>query len=186
MMKKIETPLQDLYILEPAVFADERGYFVETYNTKTLKSLELNYTFVQQNQSKSSFGTVRGLHFQKGEAAQAKLVRVVQGSVIDAVVDLRPQSPSFGKSFSVELSDSNHLQLLIPRGFAHGFSVISDTAVFVYQCDNFYNKESEGGLNPFDPELHIDWRISQSEAVLSQKDKEYPNFNKLDCTQLWI
>ena len=178
-MKKIETPIKDLYILEPTIFNDERGYFYESYSVKKMQELGLDYNFIQQNQSKSGYGTIRGLHFQKGEFAQTKLVRVTEGSVIDAVVDLRPDSSTYGKSFSVELSATNHRQLLIPRGFAHGFSVISETAVFNYQCDNFYNKQSEGGLAYNDESLKIDWKIKKGEELLSGKDKTWPNLDEL-------
>ena len=172
-MKAIETKLKGCFILEPTVFEDERGYFFESYNENKLEEV-LGYkpTFVQDNQSKSSFGVVRGLHMQAGEHAQAKLVRVVEGAVIDVAVDVRPGSETYGQSVAVELSADNKRQLFIPRGFLHGFSVISDTAVFFYKCDNGYNKESEDGVNPLDQDLAIDWQVPAEKMLLSEKDKE--------------
>ena len=159
IMKVIQTGIDGLYILEPRVFEDTRGYFFESYNKTVFEAAGLFYDFVQDNQSKSSYGTVRGLHFQKGEHAQAKLVRVLEGVVLDVAVDLRRASPTYGKHVAVELSGENKLMMIIPRGFAHGFSVLSETAVFAYKCDNFYCKESEGGIRFDDPTLAIDWRI---------------------------
>ncbi len=181
-MKVLPTPLQDLFIVEPAVFADNRGFFYESYNAKKLQEAGQNYNFIQDNHSKSSYGVLRGLHYQNDPSAQTKLVRVTQGSVLDVVVDIRKGSPTFLHHFSLELSDENKLQLLIPRGFAHGFVVLSDTCEFLYKCDNYYDKASEGGIAYNDPTLNIDWRIPQQDIILSEKDKQNPfvehaNFN---------
>ncbi|KIA82907.1 dTDP-4-dehydrorhamnose 3,5-epimerase [Kaistella solincola] len=176
-MKIKNTPLQDCYIIEPTIFNDERGYFFEKYNEKRFKDLTgLNGHFVQDNISRSTYGVLRGLHLQKGEHAQAKLVSCLEGAVWDVAVDLRQNSPTFGKWFGVELSAENKLQFYVPRGFGHGFSVISETAVFAYKCDNYYNKESEGGVIYSDEELNIDWKLPQADIVLSDKDKIQPIF----------
>ncbi|MBR1778230.1 MAG: dTDP-4-dehydrorhamnose 3,5-epimerase [Alphaproteobacteria bacterium] len=177
-MPFIETKIPGVIIFEPRIFSDDRGYFFETYNENVFKEAGIEAKFVQDNQSKSSYGVIRGLHFQKGEHAQAKLVRVLQGSVLDVAVDLRPGSNTFGQYVAVELSDVNNLQLFIPRGFAHGFSVLSRTAVFSYKCDNFYCKESEGGINCADPELGIDWHVPLESACLSEKDKILPGLKE--------
>jgi len=169
------TPIADLMIFEPRVFRDERGYFYESYNEQTFAAAGITTRFVQDNQARSTYGVLRGLHYQVGDTAQAKLVRVVQGSVLDVVVDLRPNSPTFGQSYSIELTDSNFLQLFVPRGFAHGYVVLSQTAEFVYKCDNFYSKADEGGLHYADPALKIDWRIDLNQAIVSDKDKILPN-----------
>ena len=176
-MKIKNTPLQDCYIIEPIIFEDERGYFFEKYNEKKFGDLTgLNGHFVQDNISRSTYGVLRGLHLQKGEHAQAKLVSCLEGAVWDVAVDLRQNSPTFGKWFGVELSAENKLQFYVPRGFGHGFSVISETAVFAYKCDNYYNKESEGGVIYSDEELNIDWKLPQADIVLSDKDKIQPIF----------
>ncbi len=175
-MNLISTVLEGVYIIEPAVFTDARGYFYESYNRNAFEKAGLHYTFVQDNQSKSSYGTIRGIHFQTGEFAQAKLVRVLQGAVLDVAVDLRIGSPTFGQHVAVELSGENHRQLMIPRGFAHGFSVLSETAVFSYKCDNFYTPTHEGSVRFDDPELAIDWRVDMDRALLSDKDKNAPDF----------
>ena len=175
-MPFIQTKIKDVVIFEPRIFTDDRGYFFETYNEKLFNDNGITAKFVQDNQSKSSYGVIRGLHFQKGEHAQAKLVRVLQGSVLDVAVDLRAGSETYGKHVAVELSDVNNLQLFIPRGFAHGFSVLSRTAVFAYKCDNLYCKESEGGIDCNDPDLGIDWQIPAEDRVLSEKDKLHPLF----------
>jgi dTDP-4-dehydrorhamnose 3,5-epimerase len=176
-MKGIETKLKGCFILEPSVFEDERGYFFESFNENKLEAI-LGYkpSFVQDNQSKSSYGVVRGLHMQAGAHSQAKLVRVVEGTVIDVAVDVRKDSPTFGQSVAVELSAENKRQLFVPRGFLHGFSVISESAVFFYKCDNGYNKESEDGVNPLDLDLAIDWKLEPKDMVLSEKDKEAQSF----------
>lgn len=175
-MPFIQTKIKDVVIFEPRIFTDDRGYFFETYNEKLFNDNGVTAKFVQDNQSKSSYGVIRGLHFQKGEHAQAKLVRVLQGRVLDVAVDLRKGSETYGKHVAVELSDVNNLQLFIPRGFAHGFSVLSKTAVFAYKCDNLYCKESEGGIDCNDPDLGIDWQIPAEDRVLSEKDKLHPLF----------
>ena len=175
-----ETNLKGCFVLEPKVFYDKRGCFIESYNTKTFETLiGQKIDFVQDNESYSSKGVLRGLHFQKGEHAQAKLVRVIKGSVLDVVVDLREDSNTFGKHFSIELSEENKTQLFVPRGFAHGFIVLSDTVVFSYKCDNFYNKSSESGLIYNDESLNIDWQLPESEFVISEKDLILPTFKSL-------
>lgn len=184
-MKATETKLKGCFILEPTVFEDERGYFFESYNESKLEHI-LGYkpTFVQDNQSRSSFGVVRGLHMQEGEYSQAKLVRVIEGSVIDVVVDVRPGSSTYGQSIAIELSAENKKQLFIPRGFLHGFSVISENAIFFYKCDNGYNKASEDGINPLDTELNIDWEIAKEKMVISEKDKDAQTFNDFKIKNL--
>lgn len=179
-MKITETKLKGCFIIEPTVFEDERGYFFESFNEKKLEEV-LGYKpyFVQDNQSKSSYGVVRGLHQQLGTSAQAKLVRAIEGAVLDVVVDVRENSPTYGEWIAVELSAENKKQLFVPRGFLHGFSVVSEQAVFFYKCDNFYDKISEAGINPLDPSLNIDWGIEANQMILSQKDKEAPMFNEL-------
>ena len=176
-MNIIETQIKDLIIIEPRVFTDNRGYFFESYNQKIMENSGLKYNFIQDNQSFSTFGTIRGLHLQTGEYAQAKLVRVIQGEVLDVAIDLRPNSETFGKSYSIKLSGENHKQFLIPRGFAHGFSVLSETAVFSYKCDNLYNKESEAGIKYDDSELAIDWKVPQDKVKVSEKDLLLPSFD---------
>ena len=173
-MNFIKTAIEGVFIIEPRIFTDERGYFFESYNKAAFEAAGLHYDFVQDNQSKSVYGTVRGLHFQKGEHSQAKLVRVLQGTVLDVAVDLRRSSPTYGQYVSVELSAENNRQVLIPRGFAHGFSVLSETAIFAYKCDNLYCKESEGGIRFDDPTLAIDWRIDMAHALTSEKDTRLP------------
>ncbi len=176
-MKIKKTPLKDCYIIESTIFEDDRGYFYEKFNEKKFEELTgMNGHFVQDNISKSSYGVLRGLHLQKGEYAQAKLVSCIEGKVWDVAVDLREDSPTFGKWFGVELTAENKLQFYIPRGFAHGFVVLSETAVFAYKCDNFYNKESEGGVIWNDENLQIDWKISPKDILLSEKDKVQPAF----------
>lgn len=177
-MPFIQTEIKGVVIFEPRIFTDARGYFFETYNENVFKEAGIDAKFVQDNQSKSSYGVIRGLHFQKGEHAQAKLVRVLQGTVLDVALDLREGSETFGKHVAVELSSENNRQLFIPRGFAHGFSVLSETAVFAYKCDNFYCKESEGGLNCADTDLRIDWRVPVESACISDKDKLLPRFKE--------
>ncbi len=177
-MNFIKTAIEGVYIIDPQVFKDNRGYFFESYSKRSFEKEGLFYDFVQDNQSKSSYGTIRGLHFQKGEHAQAKLVRVLKGKVLDVAVDLRSSSPTYGKFVAVELSEENKLSLLIPRGFAHGFAVLSEEAIFTYKCDNFYSKEAEGGIRFDDKDLNIDWKIDLSKAILSEKDKYYPSFKE--------
>lgn len=171
-----KTPIEGLIVITPKVFADNRGYFFESYNKRAWAEAGITADFVQDNESFSSQNTLRGLHFQKPPFAQAKLVRVLEGAVWDVAVDLRKNSPAFGQWFGVELSADNKKQFFIPRGFAHGFSVLTETAKFAYKCDNFYNKESEGAVRFDDPELAVDWKIDLTKAVLSDKDLKNPLF----------
>ena len=173
------TPIQDLVIINPTVFEDERGYFMESFNQQKLQEAGIHIPFVQDNQSFSKRGTLRGLHYQNPPYAQTKLVRVLQGEIMDVAVDVRKNSPTYGQHFAIRLSDENKKQLLIPQGFAHGFSVISETAVVLYKCDQFYNKASEGGIRFDDPTLNIDWGIDLKTAIVLDKDIELPNF--ADC-----
>lgn len=178
-MEKIDTPLKDCFLLKPSVFRDDRGSFCETYNSMTFKKVTgIDVDFVQDNQSISSYGVLRGLHFQRGEMAQAKLVRVSDGAVVDIVVDLRKDSPSFGQSFSVELNDENNLQLFVPRGFAHGFITITEQATFCYKCDNYYDRESEGGIIYNDATLALDWHLPKEDFIISEKDLQLPGFEE--------
>jgi len=170
-MKVRETKLKGCFVIEPTVFGDDRGYFFESFNKLKFEELtDVNAEFVQDNESFSNRGVLRGLHFQKGEHAQAKLVRVIQGRVLDVAVDLRKDSETYGQHFSIELTGENKLQLYVPRGFAHGFSVLEDNTRFAYKCDNYYNKESEGGIIYNDPILGIDWGLKKEEVLLSEKD----------------
>ncbi len=174
-MKIEKTKLSGCFIIHDTVYGDDRGYFFESFNKEKFQKLTgLQIDFVQDNQSKSKYGVLRGLHFQNGSFAQAKLVRVLKGKVLDVAVDVRPDSPTFGQHISVELSESNGVQLFVPRGYAHGFVVLSEEAIFFYKCDNYYNKESEGGILFNDPALQIDWQINNSEIILSEKDKINP------------
>jgi len=178
-MKAIETKLKGCFILEPTVFEDERGYFLESFNQNKFEELiNSKIQFVQDNQSKSSYGVLRGLHFQKGEHAQAKLVRVLSGEVLDVAVDLRKNSSTYGQYESIVLSEENKKQFFVPRGFAHGFVVLSETAEFFYKCDNFYNKSSEGGILYNDSQLSIDWIVPNEKINISSKDEVLPNFNQ--------
>ena len=179
-MNFIKTDIDGVYIVEPKIWPDARGYFFESYNKKIFDEAGLIYDFVQDNQSKSSYGTIRGLHFQKGEFSQAKLVRAIEGTVLDVAVDLRAGSKTFGKHVAVELSAENNRQLMIPRGFAHGFSVLSETAVFTYKCDNVYNKASEGGLMWNDKDIGIDWKIPADKVILSDKDRKHPSLKEFE------
>lgn len=174
-MKVTPTPLEGCFVVEPNVLYDERGYFMESFNEKRFEeSTGVKVHFVQDNQSHSAKGVLRGLHYQTGEHAQAKLVRVLQGEVLDVALDIRPDSVTFGQYFSVVLSSENQKQLFVPRGFAHGFLVLSETATFFYKCDNFYNKESEGGILFNDPEIAIDWQLQGEHLIISDKDKVLP------------
>lgn len=177
-MQFTNTPIAGLTILEPKIWGDDRGYFFESYNEKIFHAAGIEATFVQDNQSSSGYGVLRGLHYQTGAFAQAKLVRVLSGKVLDVVIDIREGSPTYGASFSIELSEANKKQLFIPRGFAHGFIVLSEQAVFYYKCDNFYSKEHEGGIMYNDPKLNIDWQVSPDKLILSDKDKVHPNFGE--------
>ena len=178
-MRVIQTGIEGLLILEPKVFEDQRGYFFESFNLKEFEAKVGHVDFVQDNESKSSYGVVRGLHFQKGEHCQSKLVRVVKGAVLDVAVDIRKGSPTFGKHVAVELTESNHLQFFLPKGMAHGFSVLSDEAVFQYKCDSFYCPESEGAIAWDDPDLGIDWKIPADKVILSEKDRHHPRLSML-------
>ncbi len=173
-MPFIKTPIQDLLVFEPKVFYDERGFFYESFNKNNFVAEGIDINFVQDNQSYSSYGVVRGLHYQNGIHAQAKLVTVIQGAVLDIAVDLRKESSTFGQSFSIELNADNKKQLFIPKGFAHGFSVLSEKALFFYKCDNFYNKESEGGIHLLDDTIKVDWQIPIDKMIISDKDQVLP------------
>ena len=178
-MNITETKLKGCFIIEPTVFKDERGYFYETFNKEKFSEITgQTVNFVQDNESYSSKGVLRGLHYQVGEFAQAKLVRVAQGSILDVAVDLRKDSPTFGQHTSVEISSENKKQLFVPRGFAHGFVVLSETALFLYKCDNFYNKESERGIIYNDKTLNIDWKIPEKQLIISSKDIVLDSFEK--------
>lgn len=171
-----ETFIKDLVVLTPDVFEDSRGYFFEGYNKNKLSALGIDIEFVQDNQSFSQRGTLRGLHYQNPPYAQTKLVRVLQGKIMDVAVDLRKDSPTYGQHFTIRLSSENKKQLLVPQGFAHGFSVLSETAVVLYKCDQFYNKASEGGIRFDDPTLQIDWGMDLAAAIVSEKDLVLPDF----------
>lgn len=181
-MKATETRLEGCYILEPRIFGDERGYFFESFNEANFEEATgIRARFVQDNQSFSRRGVLRGLHAQAGKYAQAKLVRVLQGEVLDVVVDARPASDTFGQHIAVRLSAENNRQLYVPRGFLHGFVVLSETAVFFYKCDNYYNRTSETGIRYDDPSLKIDWLLPNDELVISEKDSVLPFFNEIDA-----
>lgn len=169
----IETAIEDVVIIEPRLFKDERGYFFESFSQREFEEKIRKISFVQDNESKSSYGVLRGLHFQKPPYAQSKLVRVIKGAVLDVAVDIRKGSPTFGKHVAVKLTEENHLQLFIPRGFAHGFSVLSQEVIFQYKCDNFYAPQSEGALAWDDSDLNINWRIPTNQIILSEKDKHH-------------
>lgn len=173
-MNVIKTDLDGVVIIEPRIFNDDRGYFFESFSERDFFANVREIHFVQDNESKSSYGVLRGLHFQKPPFAQSKLVRVIKGAVLDVAVDIRVGSPTFGKYVAVELSADNHRQFFIPRGFAHGFSVLSDEVIFQYKCDNFYAPQYEGAIAWNDPTLNIDWRIPAGDVVLSEKDKKHP------------
>ena len=176
-MKRIDTALEDCFIIEPKLFKDKRGYFFETFNQKSFNKIAgIDTKFVQDNESFSTKGVLRGLHYQIGDFAQAKLVRVICGKVWDVAVDIRKHSKTFGQYISVELSEENKKQLFVPRGFAHGFIVLSDTAVFSYKCDNFYDKSSERGIAYNDSKLNIDWQLHKNEFIVSEKDVILPKF----------
>ncbi len=179
-MDIIKTAIDGVVIIEPRLFKDERGYFFESFSQKEFEEKVCKTVFVQDNESKSSYGVLRGLHFQKPPFAQSKLVRVVRGAVLDVAVDIRKGSLTFGKHVAVELTAENHRQFFIPRGFAHGFSVLSQEVVFQYKCDNYYAPQSEGALAWDDPDLGIDWRIPAAEIVLSKKDKAHPRLKDAD------
>ncbi|MBQ8071795.1 MAG: dTDP-4-dehydrorhamnose 3,5-epimerase [Bacteroidales bacterium] len=173
-MEIIETSIPGVVLIEPKVFGDSRGYFFESYSKRDFDRMVRPVTFVQDNESMSSYGVVRGLHYQKGAFSQSKLVRVIEGKVLDVAVDIRKGSPTFGQHVSIVLSAENHRQLFIPRGFAHGFAVLSERAVFQYKCDNLYAPSSEGAIAWNDPSLGIDWMIPPEDVILSEKDKRHP------------
>lgn len=179
-MNVIETAISGVYIIEPRIFKDERGYFFESFSQREFDGKIAKIRFVQDNESFSSYGVVRGLHFQKPPFAQSKLVRVIKGRVLDIAVDIRKGSPTFGKHVAVELTGENHRQIFIPQGFAHGFAVLSETALFQYKCDNFYAPQSEGAIAFDDPTLGIDWPIEHDKIILSEKDKKHPRFDEFD------
>ncbi|THG54828.1 dTDP-4-dehydrorhamnose 3,5-epimerase [Muribaculum caecicola] len=179
-MEFIKTGLDDVTIIKPKIFTDSRGYFFESYSKREFDEKIRPVDFVQDNESMSGYGVIRGLHFQKPPFSQSKLVRCVKGRVLDVAVDIRKGSPTYGKHFSIELSEDNHLMFFVPRGFAHGFAVLSEMAVFQYKCDNYYNPESEGGISIADTSLEIDWHIDPDMAILSDKDLRHALFKDFD------
>lgn len=179
-METIQTNIDGVVVIRPRVFEDQRGYFFESYSKRDFDKLVKEITFVQDNESRSSYGVLRGLHFQKWPFSQSKLVRVLRGKVLDVAVDIRKGSPTYGQHVAVEMSGENRLQFFIPRGFAHGFVVLSEDAVFQYKCDEFYHPESEGGIAWDDPQLAIDWRLPASDIILSEKDKKNPLLKDID------
>lgn len=191
MISVIKTDIEGVLIIEPKVFGDARGYFLESFNAKEFaEKTGLNINFVQDNESMSSYGVMRGLHFQRPPFTQSKLVRCVKGAVLDVAVDIRKGSPTYGQHVAVELTEENHRQFFVPRGFAHGFAVLSETAIFQYKCDNFYAPQADGGINILDESLGIDWRIPTDKALLSDKDTKHPilkefetpfNYNNSSC-----
>jgi dTDP-4-dehydrorhamnose 3,5-epimerase len=178
-MNVIKTDIEGLLVIEPKIFGDSRGYFFESFSEREFRRDVADVDFVQDNESKSSYGVVRGLHFQKPPYSQAKLVRVIKGKVLDVAVDLRKGSPTFGKHVTMELSEDNHRQVFIPRGFAHGFSVLSDEVVFQYKCDAYYAPQSEGAVAWDDPDLGIDWKVPAEKVILSEKDKKHPRLKDI-------
>ena len=180
MINVIDTEIEGVKIIEPKLFGDARGYFFESFSQREFEEKVCKTVFVQDNESQSVAGVVRGLHFQKPPFTQAKLVRVVKGAVLDVAVDIREGSPTFGKHVAAVLSAENHRQFFVPRGFAHGFAVLSDEAIFQYKCDNFYAPQADGGINIFDDSLGIDWRISMEKAILSEKDTKYKCLKDFD------
>lgn len=180
MLELEQTPLKDCFILKPSIFRDHRGTFIESYSQQRFEEVTgLQMEFVQDNQSSSKKGVLRGLHFQKGKYAQSKLVRTVFGKVLDVVIDLRPNSPTFKQSFKAVLSDENHHQLFVPAGFAHGFVTLSEKSVFAYKCDMYFNKEADAGVFYKDPAFNIDWEFPDDELILSEKDANLPTFDTL-------
>ena len=176
-MPIIKTEFPGLLIFEPKIWGDERGYFFESYNQKVFIAEGISINFIQDNQASSVYGVIRGLHYQLDPYAQTKLIRVLSGSILDVAVDIRKNSPTFGKAYTIELSAENKKQLLVPKGFAHGYSVISETAEVFYKCDEFYNKESEGGIAYNDPALNINWGVDNDKAIISEKDMKHPGLN---------
>lgn len=178
-MKFLKTIINGVWLIQPSIIEDERGYFFESFKEDEFKKNVGDIDFIQENQSKSSYGVIRGLHYQKGEYAQSKLVRCVKGKILDVAVDIREGSPTFGKHVSAILTEDNHYQLFIPRGFAHGFSVLSDEAIVQYKCDNYYNKDSEGGVSILDNSLNIEWMIPEEKMILSEKDLKWEKLNMI-------
>lgn len=179
-MEVIKTAIDGVYILEPRIFRDDRGYFFESFSQREFEDKIGKINFVQDNESKSSYGVMRGLHFQRPPYAQSKLVRCVKGAVLDVAVDIRKGSPTYGQHVAVELTADNHRQFFIPRGFAHGFAVLSDEAIFQYKCDNFYAPQADGGISILDASLNIDWQIPTEKAILSEKDTKHPLLQDFD------
>lgn len=179
-MPFIQTGLPDLLVFEPRVFEDSRGYFFESYNENVFRNEGVSITFIQDNQARSDYGVIRGLHYQLNPHSQTKLIRVLSGTILDVVLDMRKDSPTYGKTFCKELSAENKLQLLVPQGFAHGYSVLSETAEVFYKCDNFWNKESEGGVLYNDEALGIDWKIPKGKEMVSEKDKHQRRLSEID------
>lgn len=179
-MNVIKTAIDDVVIIEPRVFKDARGYFFESFSERDFNAQVREIKFVQDNESKSSYGVMRGLHFQRPPFTQSKLVRCVKGAVLDVAVDIRKGSPTYGKHVAVELTEDNHRQFFVPRGFAHGFAVLSDIAVFQYKCDNFYHPEADGGISILDDSLGINWRIPTNKVILSEKDTKHPLLKDFD------
>ena len=179
-MEVIKTAIPDVVIIEPRVFGDSRGYFFESFSERNFVEKVTNTRFVQDNESKSCYGVVRGLHFQKPPHAQSKLVRVIKGRVLDVAVDIRKGSPTYGQHVAVELTEDNHRQFFIPRGFAHGFAVLSEEAIFQYKCDSYYAPQSEGAIAWDDPDLGIDWGLAADQALLSEKDSKHPRLKDID------
>ena len=180
-LKVITTKLQDVKIIEPAVFGDKRGFFTETYSDRHFKEAGIDFDFIQDNQSLSAeAGVLRGLHFQRGKAAQTKLIRVVTGAVLDVIVDVRAGSPTYGEWEGYIISESNHRQLLVPRGFAHGFVTLTDNVNFLYKCDNYYNAEADGGITFMDKDLNINWPIDYDQAITSEKDAKQQTFKEFE------
>lgn len=179
-MEAIKTNIDGVFIIEPRVFNDARGYFFESYSERDFNAQVREIHFVQDNESKSSYGVMRGLHFQRPPFTQSKLVRCVKGAVLDVAVDIRKGSPTYGQHVAVELTEDNHRQFFVPRGFAHGFAVLSEEAVFQYKCDNFYHPEADGGISILDTSLGIDWRIPTAKAILSEKDTKHPLLSDFD------
>ncbi len=184
-MPFMQTPISNLLVFEPKIHEDSRGYFFESFNLQTFRAEGIDINFVQDNQSSSKYGVIRGLHYQLNPSAQVKLIRVLSGRILDVVVDIRKGSPTFGKSFSVELTAENKKQLFVPAGLAHGFSVLSEEAEVLYKCDSFYNKDSEAGILYNDPSLNIDWKIPAEKEIVSEKDKGLPLFAECRNNFIW-
>ncbi|TAJ15698.1 dTDP-4-dehydrorhamnose 3,5-epimerase [Marinilabiliaceae bacterium JC017] len=184
-MEVIKTDIPGLLVLKPTVFEDRRGFFVESYNEARYHKFGIDSQFIQDNTSKSSYGVIRGLHFQLAPYSQAKLVQVLKGSVLDVAVDLRKGSPTYGQHYAIEISEENKLQFFIPEGFAHGFSVQSEEVIFTYKCNNYYNKEAERGISYNDPFLNIDWKIAEADHIISHKDSTLPSFKEAEKNFLY-